>query len=163
VEFSVRRPTSKYPFLCTRRKFGFNKKIRRNLLILPTGDLGKYTAHNEYTEEEVRRILPLPPPPPMRCHRLPHTPDAAATLPTVVAPLSCCLHCSANAPTVLPPLTPCCRRRCCAARCCRTAHRHHAAAAPGVAHDAGNKCAAPERAQEGHGWCLRNGRQRPWF
>jgi hypothetical protein len=39
-----------------RRKFGFNKKIRRNLLIPPTGYLGKYTAHNDYTEEEVRRI-----------------------------------------------------------------------------------------------------------
>ncbi len=47
---------SKYLFLCTRRKFGFNKKIRRNLLIPPAGYLGKYTAHNDYTEEEVRRI-----------------------------------------------------------------------------------------------------------
>jgi hypothetical protein len=48
---------SEYIFLCARRKFGFNKKIRRNLLIPPAGYLGKYTANNDYTEEEVRRIL----------------------------------------------------------------------------------------------------------
>jgi hypothetical protein len=47
---------SEYLFLCVRRKFGFNKKIRRNLLSPPTGYLDKYTAHNDYTEEEVRRI-----------------------------------------------------------------------------------------------------------
>jgi hypothetical protein len=47
---------SKYLFLCTRRKFWFKKKICRNLLIQPARYLGKYTAHNDYTEEEVRRI-----------------------------------------------------------------------------------------------------------
>ncbi len=48
---------SEYLFLSMRRKFGFNKKIRRNLLIPPAGYLGKFRAHNNYTEEEVRRIL----------------------------------------------------------------------------------------------------------
>jgi hypothetical protein len=48
---------SKYLFLCMRRKFGFNKKICRNLLIPPAGYISKYTAHNDYTEDMVRRIL----------------------------------------------------------------------------------------------------------
>ncbi len=47
---------SKYLFLCARRKFGFNKKICRNVISPPRGYLGKYTAHNDNTEEEVRRI-----------------------------------------------------------------------------------------------------------
>jgi hypothetical protein len=41
----------------------YKKKIRvqqENKQKLPAGYLGKYTAHNDYTEEEMRRILIAP-------------------------------------------------------------------------------------------------------
>jgi hypothetical protein len=82
----------------------------------------------------------------MHCRRLPRAVDAATALPAVAAPLPRCLRRSADAATALPPLTPRCRRR------RRAARRRHAATAPGVAHDSGNKGIVPERAQEGHGW-----------
>ncbi len=68
-----------------------------------------------------------------------------AALPAVAKLLPRCLRHSADAATTLLPLTLRCRRR------CRAACRRHAAAAPGIAHDVGNKRIAEERAKEGHG------------
>ncbi len=39
------------------KKIWVQQEIRTKLLIPPAGYLGKYTAHNDYTEEEVIRIL----------------------------------------------------------------------------------------------------------
>ncbi len=49
MEFSVRRPSPP-------NTYSYVQEIHRNVLIPPVGYLGKYTAHNDYTEEEVRRI-----------------------------------------------------------------------------------------------------------
>ncbi len=54
--------------------------------------------------------LPPPPsPPPLHCQCHPCAADVSAALSVAAAPLSHCLRRSANAATLLPLITPCCR------------------------------------------------------